>query len=82
MKSYIAFLVQMILWSVFYIAEWMSDKDHLEYKWIMFVIFFYLAFIAAKKIVQSRKLTLFITSFSLTCFFAFKVVFENVMEIF
>ena len=82
MKSYIAFLVQMILWSVFSIAEWISEKDHLEYKWIMFVLFFYLAFVAAKKIVQSRKLTLFITSFSLTCFFAFKVVFENIMEIF
>ena len=54
-------------------AEWISDKDHIEYKWIMFVIFFYLAFIAAKKIVQSRKLTLFITSFSLMCFFTCKM---------
>ncbi|PFG06880.1 hypothetical protein [Bacillus sp. es.034] len=82
MKSYIAFLVQMILWSVFSIAEWISEKDHIEYKWIMFVLFFYLAFMAARKIVQSRRLTLFITSFSLTCFFVFKMAFENILEIF
>ncbi len=82
MKSYLAFLIQMVLWSVFTIAEWISNKDHLEYKWIMFVVFFYLAFIAAKKIVQSKKLTFLITSFSLMCFFTFKIVFENLMEIF
>ncbi|CAN7445746.1 hypothetical protein [Rossellomorea sp. LjRoot5] len=82
MKSYIAFLVQMILWSVFSIAEWISEKDHVEYKWIMFVLFFYLAFMVARKIVQSRKHTLFITSFSLTCFFVFKMAIENILEIF
>ncbi len=82
MKFYVAFLIQMILWSIFYVAEWISVKDHVEYKWIMFVLFFYLAFVAAKKIVQSRKLTLFVTSFSLSCFFAFKLLFENIMEIF
>jgi hypothetical protein len=82
MKFYVAFIIQMILWSVFYIAEWLSVKDHIEYKWIMFVLFFYLAFVSARKIVQSRKLTLFVTSFSLSCFFAFKILFENLMEFF
>ncbi|MHC8521672.1 hypothetical protein ACPJHQ_10740 [Rossellomorea sp. H39__3] len=77
MKIYIAFLVQLMLWSVFYIAEWFSTKDHVEYKWIMFALFFYLSFLVAGKIVQSRKLTLFITSSSLCCFFAFKVLFEG-----
>ncbi|XXM73370.1 hypothetical protein ACQ0QQ_05610 [Lysinibacillus sphaericus] len=82
MKFYVAFIIQMILWSVFYIAEWLSVKDHIEYKWIMFVLFFYVAFIAARKIVQSRRLTLFVTSFSLSCFFGFKILFENLMEFF
>ncbi|KSU62364.1 hypothetical protein AS034_09580 [[Bacillus] enclensis] len=82
MKFYVAFTIQMILWSVFYVAEWLSVKDHIEYKWIMFVLFFYLAFIAARKIIQSRRLTLFITSFSLSCFFAFKFLFEYLMEFF
>ncbi|MCA1053353.1 hypothetical protein LCM10_00040 [Rossellomorea aquimaris] len=79
MKFYVAFLIQMILWSIFYIAEWVSYKDHVEYKWIMFVLFFYLAFIAAKKIVQTRRLTVFVTSFSLSFFLACKVLFENLM---
>ncbi len=81
MKIYIAFLVQLMLWSVFYIAEWFSTKDHVEYKWIMFALFFYLSFLVAGKIVQSRKLTLFITSSSLCCFFAFKVLFEGVLQL-
>jgi hypothetical protein len=79
-KLYIAFLFQMILWSIFYLAEWYSHKDGVQYKYIMFLVIFYLAFILTKKIVESKKLTLFITSFSLSCFFVMKVLVENIVK--
>ncbi|RIW29484.1 hypothetical protein D3H55_18770 [Bacillus salacetis] len=79
MKNYIAFLVQLIVWSAFSIAQWLSNKDHIEYKWIMFIIFFYFGFIIAKKILQSPKRTFVITLISLSTFFSLKVFFEQVI---
>ncbi|EDL62896.1 hypothetical protein BSG1_18020 [Bacillus sp. SG-1] len=79
MKNYIAFLLQLIVWSVFTIAQWLSNKDHIEYKWIMFIVFFYLGFIVAKKILQSSRLTLIVTIISLSTFFSLKIFFEQIL---
>lgn len=79
MKNYIAFLLQLIIWSAFSVAQWLSDKDHIEYKWIMFIVFFYLGFLIAKKILQSSKATFIITLISLFTFFSLKMFFEQMI---
>ncbi|MGM0844437.1 MAG: hypothetical protein ACQEUT_05630 [Bacillota bacterium] len=79
MKKYIAFLLQLIIWSAFTVAQWLSGKDHIEYKWIMFIVFFYLGFLIAKKILQSSKATVVITLVSLITFFSLKILFEQVI---
>ncbi|TYR77681.1 hypothetical protein FZC79_02365 [Rossellomorea vietnamensis] len=79
MKNYIAFLLQLIIWSAFSIAQWLSAKDHIEYKWIMFIVFFYLGFLIAKKILQSFRVTFIITLISLFTFFSLKMFFEQMI---
>jgi hypothetical protein len=79
MKNYIAFLLQLIIWSAFSVAQWLSGKDHIEYKWIMFIVFFYLGFLIAKKILQSSKVTFIITLISLFTFFSLKMFFEQMI---
>lgn len=79
MKNYIAFLLQLIIWSAFSVAQWLSGKDHIEYKWIMFMVFFYLGFLIAKKILQSSKVTFIITLISLFTFFSLKMFFEQMI---
>ncbi|TYS15716.1 hypothetical protein FZC78_14035 [Rossellomorea vietnamensis] len=79
MKNYIAFLLQLIIWSAFSVAQWLSDKDHIEYNWIMFIVFFYLGFLIAKKILQSSKTTFIITLISLLTFFSLKMFFEQMI---
>ncbi|TYR98400.1 hypothetical protein FZC84_14595 [Rossellomorea vietnamensis] len=79
MKNYIAFLLQLIIWSAFSVAQWLSGKDHIEYKWIMFIVFFYLGYLIAKKIVNSSKVTFIVTLISLFTFFSLKIFFEQII---
>ncbi|MBS4193840.1 hypothetical protein KHA97_01980 [Bacillus sp. FJAT-49870] len=65
MKKYVALLLQLIIWSGFTLAEWLSGKDHLVSKVILFIVFSYLAILLARKIVDSSKDTFIITVLSL-----------------
>ncbi|MCP3741789.1 hypothetical protein [Rossellomorea sp. BNER] len=77
MKNYITFLIQWIIWSFFSLAVWLSHKDQLEYKWIMFMIFCYFAIMVGFKIIKSKRVTFLITSLSLATFFSLKFLFEQ-----
>ncbi|RLQ95907.1 hypothetical protein [Falsibacillus albus] len=81
MKSYIAFLVQLMVWSSFTLVEWLSKHDHKEYKILMFAVFFYLAFIIARAIVKSRKRTLIITLVSLSIYASFHIILQNYLAL-
>lgn len=65
MKKYVALLLQTFIWSGFTLIQWLSGKDHLLSKTILFIVFFYLAITIVKTIVQSNKITFLITIFSL-----------------
>ncbi|MCJ8006122.1 hypothetical protein ACFFF5_04680 [Lederbergia wuyishanensis] len=67
-KKYVALLLQLMIWSGFTLAEWLSGKDHLLSKVILFIVFSYLAIIIARKIVNSNKETFIVT---LTSLFAY-----------
>ncbi|WP_433749338.1 hypothetical protein [Falsibacillus pallidus] len=81
MKKYIAFLIQLMVWSSFTLVDWLSKRDHKEYKILMFAVFFYLAFIIARSIVKSKKITLFVTLFSLAFYLSFHLVLQNFIPI-
>ncbi|WP_066140082.1 hypothetical protein [Lederbergia lenta] len=68
MKKYVALILQLIIWSGYTLAEWLSGKDHLVSKIVLFVVFFYLAFLLARILLKSNKITLWITIFSLTTY--------------
>ncbi|RST75350.1 hypothetical protein D4T97_008880 [Siminovitchia acidinfaciens] len=65
MKKYVALLLQLMIWSGFTLVEWLSGRDHMLAKTILFAVFFYLAFLIARMIVKSNKTTIFITLASL-----------------
>ncbi|MBA4537910.1 hypothetical protein H1Z61_12405 [Bacillus aquiflavi] len=65
MKEYLTIVLQFIIWSAYTLIEWLSAYDRIEYKIIMFVIFFYLAFVIGKSIVKSTKKTMILTALSL-----------------
>ncbi|GAA0325066.1 hypothetical protein GCM10008967_14630 [Bacillus carboniphilus] len=69
MKSYVAVLLQMMVWSGYSLAEWLSSRDHWEYNVAMFVIFVFLAFRLAKYIVKSTKASFFITVGTLSIYY-------------
>lgn len=65
MRAYIAILFQLIIWSGFTFAEWLSKDDHLLYKFFMFLIFLYLATILANHLMKSTKTAYLLTIMSL-----------------
>ncbi|RST60894.1 hypothetical protein D5F11_006005 [Siminovitchia terrae] len=65
MKKYVALLLQLMVWSGFTLVEWLSGRDHILAKAILFSVFFYLAFLITRMIVKSNKTTFFITITSL-----------------
>ncbi|GER68445.1 hypothetical protein BpJC7_21390 [Weizmannia acidilactici] len=68
MKIYAAFLFQVIIWSGFTLAEWLSERDPFIFKIAMFAVFFYLAFLMAKHIVKSVRTTCMVTALSLSAY--------------
>lgn len=73
MKQYIAILIQLMIWSIFSIAEWFSANDHLVSKIILFIIFFFFAYIITKKLVKSVRLTILVTMLSLFSYSVIKI---------
>ena len=66
MKSYVAVLLQMMIWSGYSLAEWLSNHDRPGYNMGMFLIFVFLAFNIAKYVVKSTKASLIITGATLS----------------
>ena len=79
MKNYVAFLFQLIVWSCFTFAEWLSNRDHLLYKVIMFLVFLYLAFLLTRMIVKSNRMTIFITIASLSAYFLLQFFLQQML---
>lgn len=67
-RGYVAILIQLMLWSGFYLAIWLAGNDFLLSKLLIFVVFLYLAYITAKKILNSNRISIFVTMASLSIF--------------
>ncbi|WP_062105257.1 hypothetical protein [Bacillus niameyensis] len=64
-KTYVATIIQLMFWSGFHLAQWLSGKDHVVSRILIFAAFFYLAFIITKKIVESNRRTFIVTLLSI-----------------
>ncbi|OAK72981.1 hypothetical protein ABB05_07045 [Lederbergia galactosidilytica] len=76
LKNYVAALIQIIIWSSFHLAQWLSGKDRFFPKVLLFLVFFYLAYLVAKKIIGSKRLTLLTTLISLTTYASLQFMFH------
>ncbi|MED3655343.1 MULTISPECIES: hypothetical protein [Heyndrickxia] len=81
MKKYVAFLFQLMIWSCFTLAVWLSHRDHLLYKIIVFIVFFYLSFLLTKMIVKSNRSTIIITFSSLSIYLLLQVILKQVVPL-
>jgi hypothetical protein len=79
MKSYVAFLLQIMVWSGYTLAEWLSQHDRIVFKVIMFIVFFNIAVWIAKKIIQTNFKTAIITFVSLSIYTIFHVMMNQWM---
>jgi hypothetical protein len=68
MKVYVVVLIQLILWSGYTLLEWLSQHDQLIFNVLMFFVFFYLAIQIGNTIMKSAKMTIFITTLSLSLY--------------
>ncbi|MFD1705743.1 hypothetical protein ACFSCZ_03140 [Siminovitchia sediminis] len=68
MKKYVAMITQFFIWSGFTVVEWLSGDDRILAKATLFAVFFYLAFLLGKMIVQSNKVAIVVTVASLAVY--------------
>ncbi|WP_163103158.1 hypothetical protein [Peribacillus alkalitolerans] len=80
MKSYVVFLLQIMVWSGYTLAEWLSQHDRIVFKVVMFIVFFNIAVWIAKKIIQTNSQTAFITFVSLSTYTIFHVIMNQWMN--
>ncbi|RFU63429.1 hypothetical protein [Peribacillus glennii] len=77
MKSYIVFLFQIIVWSGYTLAEWLSSHDRLMFKVIMFMVFCYFAAYIGKTILKSNRGTILVTCTSLLSYALLQLLFNK-----
>ncbi|AZV42107.1 hypothetical protein BAOM_1497 [Peribacillus asahii] len=80
-KKYCVFLFQLIIWSSYTLAEWLSMNDRFFYKSLMFLLFSYFAIYIGKLILQSTKQTLLVTVMSLFCYAVLQICLEVIIPI-
>ncbi|MGG5253103.1 hypothetical protein ACQYAD_06370 [Neobacillus sp. SM06] len=71
MKMYVIIILQFMIWSGYTLIEWLSSRDQLVYKVLMFFVFFYLAFLLGRKLTESTAKAFFVTTLSLTMYTSF-----------
>ncbi len=81
MKRYIVFLMQWIVWSGYTLAEWLSRHDKWLFKAIMFILFFQLAILIARKILKTKLQTGAVTMLSLAAYLIAQQVLLYVLPI-
>ncbi|MBM7647279.1 hypothetical protein JOC78_000200 [Bacillus ectoiniformans] len=77
MNLYITFLLQMIFWSFFTLAGWLSRGDSTEFHWLLFGVFLYLNLLLAFKILQSKRNGVMITVAGATLYFLVEAAFNE-----
>lgn len=68
MAFYFVFLLQLMIWSGYTLAAWLSEGDRARFQWLMFAVFLYLGILVAKKFLPSNKNVAFVTISSLMVF--------------
>jgi hypothetical protein len=70
MNYYIVCLFQLFLWNGFSLALWLSNKDHLLYKTLLFLIFVYFALLIGKRYLSNWKQAWLMVVISLIAYYS------------
>ncbi|GIN74439.1 hypothetical protein J14TS2_49140 [Bacillus sp. J14TS2] len=76
LKNYVAALIQIMIWSGFHVAQWLSGKDRFLAKVLLFLVFFYLAYLVARKIIGSKGATILTTIMSLCTYISLQFLLQ------
>ncbi|WP_019152952.1 hypothetical protein [Robertmurraya massiliosenegalensis] len=74
MINYVVILIQLMIWSIYTLLEWLSKHDQLIYNVAMFLIFVYLAMVTGNLILKSAKKTVWITFISLIVYSVIQIL--------
>jgi len=74
MINYVVILIQLMIWSIYTLLEWLSKYDQLIYNVAMFLIFVYLAMVTGNLILKSAKKTVWITFISLIVYSVIQIL--------
>ncbi|KOO50929.1 hypothetical protein [Priestia koreensis] len=61
--------IHLILWSGYSFVEYLSNRDKLSSKVILFVVFGYVAYLIAERLIERKRTALFVTILILGSFF-------------
>ncbi|AKM18375.1 Uncharacterised protein [[Flavobacterium] thermophilum] len=70
MKAYVAFLLQMMIWSSFSLIEWLSGRDRPFFRGLMLCVFMYIAFLLARQLGLATRKALLTTAATAAVYFA------------
>jgi hypothetical protein len=80
MKQYIVMLIHCLIWSGYTIVEWLADKDRLEAKIMLLLIFSYFAYLTAHSCGISKRKSFVTTICTMVLFFTLKQTFYILMQ--
>jgi hypothetical protein len=79
MKCTVAFLFQIMIWSGFKLAAWLSGHDPAIFTAALFIIFLFIAFALAKSIVHSLRAASVVTVLSLAAYGLAEISFSKLI---
>ncbi|PAQ14497.1 hypothetical protein CD798_10580 [Bacillaceae bacterium SAOS 7] len=71
MAYYIVFIIQWMIWSFYSLARWLSKGDSAEFHWLLFLMFFYLCVVVARKLLDHKR-SYMMTVMILLSYFSFR----------
>ncbi len=71
MAYYVVFLIQLMIWSFYSLARWLSQGDSTEFHWLLFLVFFYLCILVARRWLNHKQ-SYMVTIFILLFYFSFR----------
>ncbi|MGN1401866.1 MAG: hypothetical protein ACI4XL_10220 [Bacillus sp. (in: firmicutes)] len=79
MKSYTVFLIQLMVWSGYTVAEWLSRHDRWVFKALMFVLFLQMALYIGNSILKAKSKTAIVTVTSLGVYGGIHLILGSIM---
>lgn len=80
MRNFIVILIQLIIWSMYSLLEWLSKHDDILYNILLFFVFIFISTQIGNKITKSTKVTILLTLVSLCIYGCLQFVLDGLFH--